>query len=339
MSSDLFSKYKPSQTLCFTGHRPERLPQGVGELLRMQSRLTDEIEAAIERGKVSFVSGAMSGFDTMAAERVIRLKKRYPQIQCILIAPFAVRFFNHQNWTPDWETRLRAVIKQADFSISLSEHAYKGVYYDRNRVMVDMSSEVIAYYDGGTGGTKYTVDYARDQNRPIFNVADYKNQTFLPDHVAIGAPLLASMDDPYEAFTYCKIRHEIESDPHIQWSKNIHALIISDRCGWRAIGLYEYLTARTNLTSVRIADNPETIRKAIKTCQPHIVIFVGYQKDKANYQMIPALQKKAQMVVAMFASVDTVIELECKRFGIPLMYDCLESLADFVNMLRIHLQV
>ena len=172
MLQDLVSKYKPPQTLCFTGHRPERLPQRASELRRLQGRLSDEIEAAIGRGKVNIVSGAMSGFDTMAAEQVIRLKETHPQIQCILIAPFAIRFFNDRNWTPEWETRLRAIIKRADFAISLSEHCYQGACFDRNRVIVDMSSEVITYYDGGSGGTKYTVDYAIGCNKPVCNIAD-----------------------------------------------------------------------------------------------------------------------------------------------------------------------
>ena len=133
MAQELLSKYEQSGTVCFSGHRPERLPKEADDLLRMQSRLTDAIEDAIRRGKVNFVSGAMSGFDTLAAEQVIRLKEKYPQIQCVLIAPFSVRFFNNKNWTREWEARLREVIRRADFKTSLSENAYKGVYFDRDR--------------------------------------------------------------------------------------------------------------------------------------------------------------------------------------------------------------
>ena len=171
MMKELLVKYEQAQTLCFTGHRPERLPQGAA-LLRMQSRLSDAIEAAIRRGKVNFVSGAMSGFDTLAAEEMLRLKAKYPKIACILVAPFSVRFFNEKNWTPEWEARLRAVIKKADYYASLSENAYKGVYFERDRVIVDMSSEVIAFYDGGAGGTKFTVEYALGQNKPVINIAE-----------------------------------------------------------------------------------------------------------------------------------------------------------------------
>jgi len=170
MIMELPEKHEQTRTLCFTGHRPERLPQGTSELLRMQSRLLDAIEEAIRRGVVNFVSGAMSGFDTLAAEQVVRLKEKHPQIQCIMIAPFSVQFFNSKNWTPEWAARLRAVIQRADYGISLSEHYHKGVYYERDRVIVDMSSEVIAYYDGGPGGTAYTVNWAKTKGLTICNL-------------------------------------------------------------------------------------------------------------------------------------------------------------------------
>ena len=83
-----------------------------------------------------------------------------------------MRFFNQKNWTPEWEARLRAVIKEADFSISLSERAYKGVYHKRDRVIVDMSSEVMAYYDGGPGGTAYTIGRAKEKGLTVYNLCE-----------------------------------------------------------------------------------------------------------------------------------------------------------------------
>lgn len=163
-------EFEQSQTACFTGHRPERLPQDTGGLMCLQGRLTQEIEAAIARGRINFISGAMSGFDTLAAEQVLRLKEKHPHIQCVLVAPFSVHYFTRKNWTAEWETRLRAVAKQADFTISLSEQFYRGVYLARDRMIVDLAAEVIAYYDGGPGGTQYTIAYARSQQKPVINI-------------------------------------------------------------------------------------------------------------------------------------------------------------------------
>jgi len=168
---NLKERYDQTQTVCFTGHRPGRLPKGE-DALKMQHRLSDAIEDAIKRGKINFVSGAMSGFDTLAAEQVIKLKEKYPHIQCILVKPFSLEFFNTNSWTQKWEARLRAVIKEADFSTSLAKRYRKGIYFKRNEVIVDMSSEVIAYYDGGRGGTKHTIDYANRKGKTIKNIED-----------------------------------------------------------------------------------------------------------------------------------------------------------------------
>jgi len=170
MSIELLGRYERSQTVCFTGHRPERLPREPEGLTRLQTRLTRAIEDAIQRGKTNFISGAMSGFDTLAAEHVIALKEKHPQIRCILVAPYSVRYFHSKSWTPEWEARLKLVVERADLSIWLSENWYRGAYYARDRVIVDASSEVIAYYDGGAGGTRYTVNYAKVQGKPVGNM-------------------------------------------------------------------------------------------------------------------------------------------------------------------------
>jgi uncharacterized phage-like protein YoqJ len=170
---DCLEQIIPEHTICFTGHRPGRLPREAGEQVRMMDSLTREIETAVQRRRINFVSGAMSGFDTLAAEQVLRLKEKHPSIRCILVAPFSENYFNRGNWTADWEARLLAVIRQADLAVSLSRYSYKGVYYARDRAIVDLAAEVIAYYDGGPGGTRYTIDYARSKNKPITNIAEH----------------------------------------------------------------------------------------------------------------------------------------------------------------------
>jgi uncharacterized phage-like protein YoqJ len=120
MIRDLQSKLNIDQTVCFSGHRPAQLPRVGEEWFRMRRTLNDEIVAAIARGKTNFISGAMSGFDVIAAEQVLLLKKEYSQIKCILIAPFSTNYFKNANWTLAWMQRLREVKKHADFSRCLT---------------------------------------------------------------------------------------------------------------------------------------------------------------------------------------------------------------------------
>jgi uncharacterized phage-like protein YoqJ len=147
------------------------LPENPDDLFIVLCRLGEEIEMAIKRGKTTYISGAMSGWDTIAAEQVLICKKKYPQIKCAVIVPFSENFFNKKNWTPEWEGRMRRVIEKADFHTYLFEKNHRGAYFERDRLMVDLSSEVIAYYDGGTGGTKYSLDYAVKKGKKVINLA------------------------------------------------------------------------------------------------------------------------------------------------------------------------
>ena len=163
------------QSICFSGHRPDRLP-GYGdpntpEAQRLTTTLREHIEDAIRRGKLYFIHGSMAGFDLLAAEQVISLKKQFPNIQLISVAPYSVHFFSREKcWTPEWIHRAREVFRQHDFGISLSEHYRPGIYYERNCVLVDHSSELICYHDGGKGGTENTVQYARSRMHNIHNL-------------------------------------------------------------------------------------------------------------------------------------------------------------------------
>lgn len=87
------------RTVCFTGHRSEKLPKG-DALERLRQRLSEEIEKAIQDGYDTFLFGGAYGFDLMAAEEVLKKKvlidlQNPRHIRLIAIIPFeeqAVRF-------------------------------------------------------------------------------------------------------------------------------------------------------------------------------------------------------------------------------------------------------
>jgi len=165
----------PQTALCVSGHRPSRLP-GNGDLdaPEMQpviSALRHELIAAIDRGMTTVLHGCCAGWDIICGEQVIALKKQYPHIKLVSVAPYAVHFFSREDcWTPDWINRAREVIRQSDTGISLAEHYRPGIYYERNDVLLAHSSELICYHDGGRGGTAYTVRKAREKGLTVHNL-------------------------------------------------------------------------------------------------------------------------------------------------------------------------
>ena len=168
----------PACAVSFSGHRPNRLP-GQGDPAKSEtkayaSKLREQIEGAVGRGKHIFLNGAMAGWDILAAEQVLEVKKKLPQIELVTIVPFAIHYFTKADcWTQTWIERTREICRRHDFGISIAEHYRNGIYYERNRALIDHSSELICYWDGEEGGTKHTVDYAAEKNISVTNLCDH----------------------------------------------------------------------------------------------------------------------------------------------------------------------
>ena len=67
-----------------------------------------------------------------------------------------------EKWPLEWRTLYYNIIQQSDNTYCLQHQYTDGCMLRRNRIMVELSSKVIAVHDGRSeGGTAYTVDYAR----------------------------------------------------------------------------------------------------------------------------------------------------------------------------------
>ena len=160
------------KTVCFTGHRSEKLFRGEAlELLR--KRLELEIERALQDGYDTFLFGGAYGFDLMAAEEVLEKKVlvdlQNPRlIRLIAVIPFeeqAVRFS-----VADHE-RYYEIMPKCDEVITLNTHYSKECYAQRNQYMVDHSSRIICCWNRqAVSGTAQTVRMAERQNLEIINL-------------------------------------------------------------------------------------------------------------------------------------------------------------------------
>jgi len=150
-------------TCCYTGHRaiPEHDVENVRESLVLKT------EALIKRGIIYFGCGGAVGFDTLAAEAVIELRKKYPFIRLIMVLPCKNQ---DEKWSLDEKIRYDNIKQNADKIIYTSEHYIKGCMFKRNRHLVDHSAVCIAYVRKTTGGTAYTIKYATEKNLEIILV-------------------------------------------------------------------------------------------------------------------------------------------------------------------------
>lgn len=152
------------QTACFTGHR--KLP--FLQKRKIKRKIKQVLIEAVEQGYRYFGDGGACGFDLLAAQTVLELKREYPQIKLILVLPCQEQT---RGWAQQNIEEYERIKAAADKVVFTSKEYYSGCMQKRNRHLVDNSSLCICYLTEKSGGTVYTVDYARSQGLKIINVA------------------------------------------------------------------------------------------------------------------------------------------------------------------------
>jgi len=152
------------KTCCFTGHRDIPILQ----LPIIKSKLKKTIIEYIEKGYCYFGAGGAMGFDTLAAQTVLKLKETYPQIKLILVLPCLTQT---RGWKETDVKEYERIKSLADKVVYTSQEYTRGCMFKRNRHLVDFSSLCIAYLTKDEGGTAYTVKYAKQNGLNIINLA------------------------------------------------------------------------------------------------------------------------------------------------------------------------
>lgn len=170
-------KFDIKKTVCFSGHRPHKLP-GHGmphdkRTIRIKEALHKAVLDSIKEGYRVFISGLAEGIDLWASEEVIMMKKIYPGIKLVAVKPIANQ---GENFSDEGKNLLRHALENADDIICTSEHYSRNCYRIRNNYMVDHSEKLIAFIsdDAQRSGTNQTLNYAKKLNKKI-TVINVKN--------------------------------------------------------------------------------------------------------------------------------------------------------------------
>ncbi len=157
------------KTCCFTGHRPKSLPWGYNETglkcLAFKIKLKHIIEKQLDKGVTNFICGMAMGVDLIAAEMIIKLKKRYENISLEAAIPCK----NQTNkWSFDYVERYKNILEYCDKVTYISESYTYDCMLKRNKYMVDNSDVVIAVWNGSSrSGTGATIRYANAKNKEV----------------------------------------------------------------------------------------------------------------------------------------------------------------------------
>lgn len=155
---------------CFTGHRPEKLNSNEAAIKVMLSHAIDE---AIQDGYVTFISGMAHGVDIWGAELVLERRATNPALHLICALPYAGF---EQRWSPQWQMRYQEILQQTDLIKTIFPSYSMAAFQQRNEWMVDHSRRLIAIYSGSPGGTRNTLEYAKQKKLEIA-IYDPKNGT------------------------------------------------------------------------------------------------------------------------------------------------------------------
>ena len=154
------------KSCCFTGHRV--IPYA--ELPALKARLEGAVRQLIEEKKIlNFIAGGALGFDTLAAECVLSLKKDYPDIRLLLALPCPEQA---ARWKKEDIARYERILLASDKHIYISPSYTPACMHERNRFLVDHSRYCIAYLQSpAQGGTAYTYAYAEKKGLHCVNLA------------------------------------------------------------------------------------------------------------------------------------------------------------------------
>jgi len=156
-------------TCCFTGHREisshhlKAIPKALNRILRI----------LIAEGYHTFVAGGALGFDTIAADMVLRLKKEFPHIKLVIVAPYAGQ---SENWGPAEQITYERIREAADDYICLSAGFTSACMKKRNQFIVDMSDVCIAYCFRERSGSAQTINFAVENGLKLVDVIDVINK-------------------------------------------------------------------------------------------------------------------------------------------------------------------
>lgn len=148
---------------CFTGHRD--IPANAIPALRV--RLDDCLYSLIDEGVYCFRAGGARGFDRIAAEQVLEMRRRFDFIRLDLILPCHGQT---RGWPADDQHAYRRIMAEADRAVFLQETYTSGCMHRRNLQLLAGADVCVAYQTHPGGGTAFTVSHARAQGVRIINL-------------------------------------------------------------------------------------------------------------------------------------------------------------------------
>ncbi len=151
--------------VAFTGHRPLKI---IGSYSTENNPKYDQCcdrirEALYSLNPSKVISGMALGVDIWAAEICVEM-----EIPFIAAIPFVGQ---ERMWSYEAKQQYNSLLRQAEEVKVVCEGRYHASKMQiRNEWMVDNADEIIAVWDGSSGGTSNCVKYAKEQGKKIYRI-------------------------------------------------------------------------------------------------------------------------------------------------------------------------
>ncbi len=141
----------------FSGHR---------NLAGLDYSLLDRvISDLIKNGVQEFFCGMAQGFDIAAAESLLSFNNKEVRLTACLPCADQTQTFSESN-----KLRYQAVLERCAKIITLAPEYYNGCMHARDRFMVENCDVLVCFLRRSSGGTFYTVNYARKLGKKIIEL-------------------------------------------------------------------------------------------------------------------------------------------------------------------------
>lgn len=140
-------------TVAFCGHAQ------ISQSEKIEKWLYDVTQKLIEQGATTFYLGSYGAFDSLAASVLREQKKRYSQIELVLV----LAYLNTGRDTSGYDSTVYPPLETVPRRFAISH---------RNRWMVESADVVVAYVLHDWGGAATTLRCAKQKKKQIISYRD-----------------------------------------------------------------------------------------------------------------------------------------------------------------------
>lgn len=147
----------------FTGHRVIKAEHAD----KLAGFLDRAIEFAYSKGCRDFLTGGAIGFDTVAAEEVVKFRASHTDVRFVLVLPCVDQ---DAKWSAAQKARYAELLSEADEVTYVSRLFNSTCIKERNAYLAEHCDMLVSYVSHRNSGSAQTAAMAKARGKEIYNL-------------------------------------------------------------------------------------------------------------------------------------------------------------------------